>query len=88
VQAKGGTNVAPLEWLCELAELCQRHGILLIVDDVQMGCAAQERSSASSPPGASRTSSACPSPSAVTAWRMSRFPWDFSDGPRGFQATS
>jgi diaminobutyrate-2-oxoglutarate transaminase len=38
VQGEGGINVAPQEWLAELAELCQRHGILLIVDDVQMGC--------------------------------------------------
>jgi len=38
VQGEGGINVAPLEWLSGLAELCQRHGILLIVDDVQMGC--------------------------------------------------
>jgi diaminobutyrate-2-oxoglutarate transaminase len=38
VQGEGGINVAPLEWLAELAELCQRHDVLLIVDDVQMGC--------------------------------------------------
>jgi diaminobutyrate-2-oxoglutarate transaminase len=38
VQGEGGINVAPLEWLSELDELCQRKGILLIVDDVQMGC--------------------------------------------------
>ena len=38
VQGEGGINVAPLEWLSELAELCQLHGVLLIVDDVQMGC--------------------------------------------------
>jgi diaminobutyrate-2-oxoglutarate transaminase len=38
VQGEGGINVAPLEWLSELADLCQRHGMLLIVDDVQMGC--------------------------------------------------
>ena len=38
VQGEGGINVAPLEWLSELAELCQRQGILLIVDDIQMGC--------------------------------------------------
>jgi diaminobutyrate-2-oxoglutarate transaminase len=38
VQGEGGINVAPLEWLSELAGLCQRHDILLIVDDVQMGC--------------------------------------------------
>jgi diaminobutyrate-2-oxoglutarate transaminase len=38
VQGEGGINVAPLEWLSQLAELCQRHGVLLIIDDVQMGC--------------------------------------------------
>jgi diaminobutyrate-2-oxoglutarate transaminase len=38
VQGEGGINAAPLEWLSGLAELCQRHGVLLIVDDVQMGC--------------------------------------------------
>ena len=38
VQGEGGINVAPLEWLSELDELCKREGILFIVDDVQMGC--------------------------------------------------
>ncbi|MGH3522428.1 MAG: diaminobutyrate--2-oxoglutarate transaminase [Mycobacterium sp.] len=38
VQGEGGVNVARLEWLQGLAELCRRHGMLLIVDDVQMGC--------------------------------------------------
>jgi diaminobutyrate-2-oxoglutarate transaminase len=38
VQGEGGINVASLEWLSHLAKFCQRHGILLIVDDVQMGC--------------------------------------------------
>jgi len=38
VQGEGGINAAPLDWLSELDQLCQRHGILLIVDDVQMGC--------------------------------------------------
>jgi diaminobutyrate-2-oxoglutarate transaminase len=38
VQGEGGINVAALEWLSDLALLCQRSGILLIVDDVQMGC--------------------------------------------------
>ncbi|GAA1696137.1 diaminobutyrate--2-oxoglutarate transaminase [Fodinicola feengrottensis] len=38
VQGEGGINVARMEWLQGLAELCQRHDILLIVDDVQMGC--------------------------------------------------
>jgi diaminobutyrate-2-oxoglutarate transaminase len=38
VQGEGGINVARDEWLRGLADLCQRHGMLLIVDDVQMGC--------------------------------------------------
>lgn len=38
VQGEGGLNVARVEWLRGLAELCQRREILLIVDDVQMGC--------------------------------------------------
>ncbi len=38
VQGEGGINAAGLDWLQGLAELCKRHEILLIVDDVQMGC--------------------------------------------------
>jgi len=38
VQGEGGVNVARAEWLRALAELCRRRDILLIVDDVQMGC--------------------------------------------------
>lgn len=38
VQGEGGINVASVEWLRSLSELCKRQGILLIVDDVQMGC--------------------------------------------------
>jgi diaminobutyrate-2-oxoglutarate transaminase len=38
VQAEGGMNVAGGEWLRELAAVCRRHGILLVVDDIQMGC--------------------------------------------------
>lgn len=38
VQGEGGLNVARLEWLQELANLCRKRDILLIVDDVQMGC--------------------------------------------------
>ncbi|TDV44239.1 alpha/beta hydrolase family protein [Actinophytocola oryzae] len=38
VQGEGGINVARSEWLTSLATLCREHGILLIVDDVQMGC--------------------------------------------------
>jgi diaminobutyrate-2-oxoglutarate transaminase len=38
VQGEGGINVARPEWLRALAERCRRHEILLILDDVQMGC--------------------------------------------------
>lgn len=38
LQGEGGINAARVEWLRALDELCKRHGILLIVDDVQMGC--------------------------------------------------
>jgi diaminobutyrate-2-oxoglutarate transaminase len=38
VQGEGGINVARAEWLRELAGLCGRHDLLLIVDDIQMGC--------------------------------------------------
>ena len=38
VQAEGGLNVASAEWLRRLHDLAQRHGILLIVDDIQAGC--------------------------------------------------
>ncbi len=38
VQGEGGVNVARPEWLKALAELCAQREILLIVDDMQMGC--------------------------------------------------
>jgi diaminobutyrate-2-oxoglutarate transaminase len=38
VQGEGGVNAARAEWLQGLAALCTKHEILLIVDDVQMGC--------------------------------------------------
>ncbi|WP_324652412.1 diaminobutyrate--2-oxoglutarate transaminase [Georgenia sp. H159] len=38
VQGEGGMNTARAEWLRGLSDLCKRHGILLIVDDIQMGC--------------------------------------------------
>lgn len=38
VQGEGGINVARGEWLRELAAVCRRHGVLLIIDDIQMGC--------------------------------------------------
>ena len=37
-QAEGGINVASAPWLRDLAGVCRRHGILLIVDDIQVGC--------------------------------------------------
>jgi diaminobutyrate-2-oxoglutarate transaminase len=37
VQGEGGINPARVEWLQGLADLCRRHDIMLIVDDVQMG---------------------------------------------------
>ncbi|MGK5556164.1 diaminobutyrate--2-oxoglutarate transaminase [Actinomadura kijaniata] len=38
VQGEGGINAASADWLRGLADLCKRHDMLLIVDDVQMGC--------------------------------------------------
>jgi len=38
VQAEGGVNVARMEWLKELDAICKRHDVLLIVDDIQVGC--------------------------------------------------
>jgi diaminobutyrate-2-oxoglutarate transaminase len=38
VQGEGGLRAARPEWLRGLADLCRRHGILLIIDDVQAGC--------------------------------------------------
>jgi len=38
VQGEGGVNVARGEWLRALQKLCRDRDILLIVDDVQMGC--------------------------------------------------
>lgn len=38
VQGEGGLRAARASWLRGLSELCNQHGILLIVDDVQAGC--------------------------------------------------
>jgi diaminobutyrate-2-oxoglutarate transaminase len=38
VQAEGGVNVARIAWLKELAAILKRHDVLLIVDDIQVGC--------------------------------------------------
>jgi len=39
VQGEGGFNVAPAEFLVRLREIADRHGILLIADEVQTGMA-------------------------------------------------
>jgi diaminobutyrate-2-oxoglutarate transaminase len=38
VQAEGGVNIASVEWLRELREVCTEYGIVLIVDEIQTGC--------------------------------------------------
>ncbi|HAG94550.1 MAG: diaminobutyrate--2-oxoglutarate transaminase [Pseudomonadales bacterium] len=38
VQAEGGVVVAPTPWLKQLRSLCDKHDILMIVDDIQVGC--------------------------------------------------
>lgn len=38
VQGEGGINVASWGWLRRLSELCADQDMLLIVDDIQMGC--------------------------------------------------
>ena len=37
VQGEGGFNIAPFSWLRALRTLCDRHGILLISDEIQAG---------------------------------------------------
>ena len=37
VQAEGGINVADVEWLRGIREICDKYGILMIVDDIQVG---------------------------------------------------
>lgn len=38
VQGEGGINAASFEWLRNLQAVCRKHGILLIIDDIQAGC--------------------------------------------------
>jgi len=38
VQGEGGINVASSKWLQSLQDLCHEFGILLIIDDIQVGC--------------------------------------------------
>ncbi|MCM1272835.1 MAG: diaminobutyrate--2-oxoglutarate transaminase [Clostridium sp.] len=39
VQAEGGVYVFDNKWLQDVRALCDRHDILLIIDDIQVGCA-------------------------------------------------
>jgi diaminobutyrate-2-oxoglutarate transaminase len=38
VQGEGGINAASMEWLRNLSEVCKKHEVLLIIDDIQAGC--------------------------------------------------
>lgn len=38
VQADGGIYPMPIDYLQKLRAMCDRHGVLLIVDDIQAGC--------------------------------------------------
>ena len=38
VQGDGGINTATPDWLRSISELCRSRNILLIIDDIQMGC--------------------------------------------------
>lgn len=37
-QAEGGINVSSVEWLKELRKICDEYDILLVCDDIQVGC--------------------------------------------------
>lgn len=38
VQGEGGVNVASARWLQALEQVCRRNDMLLIIDDIQVGC--------------------------------------------------
>lgn len=38
IQAEGGVNVASNEWIFRLSEICKKNEILLVCDDIQVGC--------------------------------------------------
>ncbi|MDQ3032425.1 MAG: diaminobutyrate--2-oxoglutarate transaminase [Myxococcota bacterium] len=38
VQAEGGVNVASAEWLRRLERACRSRGVLLVLDEIQVGC--------------------------------------------------
>lgn len=37
IQAEGGMNTASVAWLTEIQRICRKHGVVLIVDDIQAG---------------------------------------------------
>ena len=37
IQAEGGVNVASIEWLQQVRKICDDYGIVMIVDDIQVG---------------------------------------------------
>jgi len=38
IQAEGGVNVAPIDWLEQLKDVCEKYDMLFICDDIQVGC--------------------------------------------------
>lgn len=38
VQGEGGLNAASAEWVQNIERICRKHDMLLIVDDIQIGC--------------------------------------------------
>jgi diaminobutyrate-2-oxoglutarate transaminase len=38
IQGEGGINIASSKWLQSLQDLCHEFGILMIIDDIQVGC--------------------------------------------------
>lgn len=38
VQAEGGINIAEIEWLREIRRICDENDIVMICDDIQVGC--------------------------------------------------
>ncbi len=38
IQGEGGVNYCSMVWLKRLADVCKKHDVLLIIDDIQAGC--------------------------------------------------
>lgn len=38
IQAEGGVNTASGGWIKRLGQICREHGIVFIIDDIQVGC--------------------------------------------------